>query len=124
MFQIEHDDRDRRPGGDLTIRKDSNRRVSFKTSSGIQGRLNNAKPRAMRAKFEEGIRARLEEDDEMIELTSTNKGGFRSADGRLRRRGSPIPRSARPGGSKGKGIVEGASGWFQVVVSYSVFIFF
>lgn len=116
MSPTEHDDRDRKSGGgnDLTIRKDSNRRVSFKTSGG-PGRNNNMKSRVA----EMGIRARIEEDDDMFEMTKGGDGEGRN-NGRMRRRGSPIPRSARPGGQpqqKGKQLVEGASGWFQVLVS-------
>lgn len=84
-------DRDRRSGGDMTIRKGQNRRVSFKT----QSRQNNAKIRNV----ELGLRSAMEEDDDMTE--------------RRRRRGSPIPRSAR-GKTK---LIESASGWYQVVVS-------
>lgn len=88
-------DRDRRPGGDLTVRKGANRRVSFKT----QSRQNNAKLRNV----ELGLRNVMEEDDEMIE--------------RRRRRGSPIPKSARGGKGQPK-LIESTSGWFQVTVSF------
>lgn len=102
----EHDDRDRKPnGGDLTIRKDNNRRVSFKTSAGPHGRNNNMKSRTA----ELGIRARLEDDDELMSIEAKSD--------RMRRRGSPIPRSAKMTG-KGRTLVDNASGWFQVLVSF------
>lgn len=83
----------------MTIRKDTNRRVSFKTSG--QGRNNNIKARTI----EMGVRARLDDhDDEMMENAA-----------RLRRRGSPIPRSVRPKGAKM--LVEAGCGWYHIVVS-------
>lgn len=99
---LDHDDRDRKlGGGDLTIRKDINRRVSFKTS-GNQGRQNKLKSRAV----EMGVRGHVEEDDDMADY---ERPGYRNSD-RTRRRGSPIPRNS-------KKIIEGASGWFQILVS-------
>lgn len=93
----EHDDRagDHNKNLDVIVRKDNNRRVSFKTSG---GRANNIKHRAA----EMGIRARLDDDDDVMEVP------------RARRRGSPIPKSAR---GKLRFLVETASGWFHVTVS-------
>lgn len=107
MFS-EHDDRDRKPSGqDLTIRSGSNRRVSFKTTG--QGRPNNVKLRAA----EMGIRARLEDDDDMAEVIQSSKMKKTT----FRRRGSPIPKSIH---ARTKGLVENASGWFQVLVNIAI----
>lgn len=101
----EHDDRDRKPSGqDLTIRSGTNRRVSFKTTG--QGRQNNVKLRAA----ELGVRARLEDDDDMAEMVYASKMKKPT----FRRRGSPIPKSIH---SRTKALVENASGWFQVLVN-------
>lgn len=99
----EHDDRDRKPGGgDLTIRKGANRRVSFKTSN--QSKQN---PRFS----EKGIRSRLsdivDDDDDMIEVVNSAKSGA------PRRRGSPVPRAMR----RKTNLVDSGSGWFRVTVS-------
>lgn len=95
---VEHDDRsERKQNLNLTIRKDTSRRVSFKT--------NYARANYMKEKAEMGIRQRLEEDDDLMEVP------------RARRRGSPIPRSAR---GKSKLLVEAGSGWFQVLVCISL----
>lgn len=96
----EHDDRDRKPNLDLTIRKDNNRRVSFKTAG---ARPNNIKHRVA----EMGIRARLEDDDDVMDVRGDGMP-------RARRRGSPIPRSAR---GKARLLVDAGSGWFHIVVS-------
>lgn len=53
-----------------------------------------------------GLRVHLEEDDDMADF---ERSSYRNAD-RVRRRGSPIPRNS-------KKIIEGASGWFQILVS-------
>lgn len=57
---------------------------------------------------EMGLRVQLEQDDDMGDLIE--RPGYRN-NGRVPRRGSPIPRNSN------KKIVEGASGWFQVLVS-------
>lgn len=88
----EHDDRERRTGGDMTIRKDSSRRVSFK-------------PQSRQKKFGQNVElaymASMDQDEVMIRRD------------RRKRLGSPGPQSTR---SRPKGLVESASGWFQVTV--------
>lgn len=56
-----------------------------------------------------GIRARLEDDDDMAEVIQTSKMKKTT----FRRRGSPIPKSIH---GRTKGLVESATGWFQVLV--------
>lgn len=64
-----------------------------------------------------GLRVQLEEDDDMTESQLTNKAGFRGADGKIRRRGSPIPRKLGGGPRGVKTLVAGSSEWYQVMVS-------
>lgn len=58
-----------------------------------------------------GIRSAFDEDDDerMVEFAGAKGSTFR-------RRNSPIPGSTR---NKARGLVENATGWFQVTVSLS-----
>lgn len=94
----------------MTIhKKNGNRRVSFKPSGAHQGNKQPVKLRAAQL----GIRSHFEDDDErMVEFTSSKGSTFR-------RRNSPIPGSAR---NKTKGLIDNATGWFQVTVNSTFFI--
>lgn len=95
----------------MTIhRKGANRRVSFKPPN-AQGGKQVVKLRAAQL----GIRSAFEEDDDekMIEFSGSKGSTFR-------RRNSPIPGSTR---NKARGLVEHASGWFQVTVSLSILFY-
>lgn len=106
----EHDDRSD-TAQNITIRKkNGSRRVSFKTSNAHRSDKPNVKLRSA----ELGLRAHFGDDDEkMIDFDGGKASSFR-------RRNSPIPGSAR---NKAKGLIDNASGWFQVTVSNFNFIF-
>lgn len=100
----EHDDRSD-PAQNITIRKkNGSRRVSFKTSNAHRGDKQNVRLRSA----ELGLRAHFGDDDaNMIDFDGGKASSFR-------RRNSPVPGSAR---NKAKGLIDNASGWFQVTVS-------
>lgn len=94
----------------MTIhKKGASRRVSFKPPN-AQGGKQVVKLRAAQL----GIRSAFDEDDDekMIEFSGSKGSTFR-------RRNSPIPGSTR---NKARGLVENASGWFQVTVSLYSFL--
>lgn len=78
--------------------------MSFKPPNGQGGGKPVVKLRAAQL----GIRSAFDEDDDerMIEFSGSKGSSFR-------RRNSPIPGSTR---NKARGLIENASGWFQVTV--------
>lgn len=94
----------------MTIhKKGASRRVSFKPPNAQGGGKQIVKLRAAQL----GIRSAFDEEDDerMIEFSGSKGSTFR-------RRNSPIPGSTR---NKARGLVENASGWFQVTVSQSTY---